>query len=38
MTSPSIQKLLTISLHAQAALFMTIDVDKLLKLATSHIY
>ncbi|ARP60970.1 hypothetical protein CN520_13795 [Bacillus cereus] len=38
MTSPSIQKLLTISLHAQAALFMTKDVDKLLKLATSHIY
>ncbi|PGO93759.1 hypothetical protein COA03_24590 [Bacillus cereus] len=38
MTSPSIQKLLTISLHAQAALFMTKYVDKLLKLATSHIY
>ncbi|AUB66869.1 hypothetical protein CN917_00340 [Bacillus thuringiensis] len=38
MTSPSIQKLLTISLHAQVALFMTKDVDKLLKLATSHIY
>ncbi|OXL98443.1 hypothetical protein B9T53_04735 [Bacillus sp. KbaL1] len=38
MTSPSIQKLLTISLHAQAAFFMTKDVDKLLKLATSHIY
>ncbi|AQY42150.1 hypothetical protein CON48_11440 [Bacillus thuringiensis] len=38
MTSPSIQKLLTISLHAQAALFMTKDMDKLLNLATSHIY
>ncbi|PGZ55534.1 hypothetical protein COE56_03630 [Bacillus anthracis] len=38
MTSPSIQKLLTISLHAQATLFMTKDVDKLLNLATSHIY
>ncbi|OQR56589.1 hypothetical protein COJ48_23150 [Bacillus cereus] len=38
MTSPSIQKLLTISLHAQAALFMTKDVDNLLKLATSHIH
>ncbi|AAP26350.1 hypothetical protein CKL83_17090 [Bacillus anthracis] len=38
MTSPSIQKLLTISLHAQAALFMTKDVDKLLNLATLHIH
>ncbi|OTY49417.1 hypothetical protein BK745_00165 [Bacillus thuringiensis serovar alesti] len=38
MTSPSIQKLLTISLHAQAALFMTKDMDKLLNLASSHIY
>ncbi|PEO62498.1 hypothetical protein COM04_19675 [Bacillus wiedmannii] len=38
MTSPSIQKLLTISLHAQAALFITKDVDKLLNLAISHIH
>ncbi|PDY84872.1 hypothetical protein CN639_30080 [Bacillus toyonensis] len=38
MTSPSIQKLLTISLHAQVVLFMTKDVDKLLNLATSHIH
>ncbi|ATI52805.1 hypothetical protein CPZ32_21740 [Bacillus cereus] len=38
MTSPSIQKLLTISLHAQATLFMTKDVNKLLNLATSHIH
>ncbi|ARZ62638.1 hypothetical protein BK749_08760 [Bacillus thuringiensis serovar vazensis] len=38
MTSPSIQKLLTISLHAQATLFMTKDVDKLLNLATLHIH
>ncbi|OTY07023.1 hypothetical protein BK731_10605 [Bacillus thuringiensis serovar muju] len=38
MTSPSIQKILTISLHAQATLFMTKDVDKLLNLATSHIH
>ncbi|PKJ54610.1 hypothetical protein CWE34_13455 [Bacillus sp. SN10] len=38
MTSPSIQKLLMISLHAQATLFMTKDVDKLLNLATSHIH
>ncbi|PFR04825.1 hypothetical protein COK10_23585 [Bacillus anthracis] len=38
MTSPSIQRLLTISLHAQATLFMTKDVDKLLNLATSHIH
>ncbi|PFH83240.1 hypothetical protein COJ52_30015 [Bacillus cereus] len=38
MISPSIQKLITISLHAQAALFMTKDVDKLLNLATSHIH
>ncbi|PGY11773.1 hypothetical protein COE23_19105 [Bacillus cereus] len=38
MTSPSIQKLFTISLHAQPALFMTKDVDNLLNLATSHIH
>ncbi|PFE01140.1 hypothetical protein COE15_17780 [Bacillus cereus] len=31
MTSPSIQKLLTISLHAQLSLIMTKDMDNLLK-------
>ncbi|PDY45332.1 hypothetical protein COL30_27780 [Bacillus pseudomycoides] len=37
MTSPSIQKLLTISLHAQLSLIMTKDMDNLLKLAIPHI-
>ncbi|PFA22803.1 hypothetical protein CN373_08485 [Bacillus cereus] len=31
MTSPSIQKLPTISLHAQFSLIMTKDMDNLLK-------